>query len=185
MSRIGNTPVKIPEGVELKINEKNHVHAKGPKGELEQKLHPDIIVKQEDGEVNVSRPTEQRRHKALHGLTRSLINNLVEGVSKGYEVKLELVGIGYKTSAEGNILHVSVGYSHDIAFEIPEELSVATETKKGSNPTITISGIDKQLVGQVASKVRGLRPPEPYKGKGIRYVGEDILTKAGKSGSKK
>lgn len=184
MSRIGNTPVKIPEGVEVDIQEGNRVKAKGPKGELERKLHPDVILEQSDGEVKVSRPTEQRRHKALHGLSRSLIHNLVEGVNEGYSKKLELVGIGYKATTDGNILHLSIGYSHDIAFEIPEELTVEAEQKKASNPLVTISGIDKQLVGQIASKIRSLRPPEPYKGKGIRYVGEDIITKAGKSGSK-
>lgn len=184
MSRIGKAPVKIPEGVEIKIDKGNIVTVKGPKGELQQKVHPDISVEQKDGEIVFVRPTEQRRHKALHGLSRALVQNMVIGVTNGYEKKLELVGVGFKADSQGNLLNLSVGYSHDIAFDIPEELKVVTETLKGKNPTVTLSGTNKQLIGQVASKIRSLRPPEPYKGKGIKYTDERILRKAGKAASK-
>lgn len=184
MSRIGNKPILVPEGVTVDISNENLITVKGPKGELQQQVDKDIEVKLEDGEVNLSRPTEQKRHKALHGLYRSLVNNMVVGVKEGYKRELELVGVGYKASAQGNLLELSLGYSHSIFFAIPEELKLTTETLKGKNPTVTLEGIDKQLVGQVAAKIRSLRKVEPYKGKGIRFVGEHVRRKAGKTAAK-
>jgi len=183
MSRIGNLPIELPEGVTLDVDSANVVKAKGPKGELTEKLDPDMKISIDDQVVTVSRPTEQKRHKSLHGLTRVLIANMIEGVSKGYEIKLELVGVGYRAEAKGQMLELSLGYSHDIFFELPKEISIEAKTEKRSNPIITLVSHDKQLIGHVASKIRSLRPPEPYKGKGVKYVGEYIRRKAGKSAS--
>lgn len=183
MSRIGNKPISIPEGVTVNID-KNVVNVKGPKGELSQVIDPDITVAMEEGEVKLSRPTEQKRHKSLHGLYRSLVNNMVEGVSEGYKKELELVGVGYKASVQGHVLELVLGYSHNIFFEVPEEISVKAETLKGKNPIVTLEGYDKQLIGQVAAKLKSLRQVEPYKGKGIRFVGENIRRKAGKAAAK-
>ncbi len=183
MSRIGNQPVSIPEGVSVNVTG-NEVKVKGPKGELTQVLNSDMIIEVEDGSLEVKRPTNQKRHKAMHGLYRSLINNMVEGVSKGYTKKLELVGVGYKASAQNNVLELGLGYSHSIFMALPEGISVQTETARGQNPTITLEGYDKQLIGQVAAKIKSLRPVEPYKGKGIRFVGERIRRKAGKAAAK-
>lgn len=183
MSRVGKLPITIPEGVS--INSKNNVvQVKGPKGELTQPIDRDITVEVKDGEVVVSRPTEQKRHKAMHGLYRALINNMVEGVSKGYKKELELVGVGYKASAQGSLLELNLGYSHSIFLQVPEGISVKAETAKGKNPVVSLEGFDKQLIGQVAAKIKSLRPVEPYKGKGIRFVGESIRRKAGKAASK-
>ena len=184
MSRIGNKPIVVPEGVTVDISPDNLITVKGPKGELQQQVNADIEVKLEDGELNLSRPTEQKRHKAMHGLFRSLVNNMVVGVNKGYKKELELVGVGYKASSQGNLLELSLGYSHNIFFAIPKELTLKTETLKGKNPTVTLEGIDKQLVGQVAAKIKSLRKVEPYKGKGIRFVGEQVRRKAGKTAAK-
>ena len=183
MSRIGSLPVILPEGVSLEVSEGNLVKVKGPKGELKQQVNTDIRVKQEGNELVLSRPSEEKEHKAMHGLYRSLINNMVVGVSKGYEIKLELVGVGYKAESQGQLLTLSLGYSHDIKIELPEEIKVDTVTERRANSIITLSSIDKQLIGHVASKIRALRKPEPYKGKGVKYVGEYIRRKAGKTAS--
>ena len=156
----------------------------GPKGELKQAIDRDIIIKVEDGQVLVERPTDQIRHRAMHGLYRSLVSNMVKGVTEGYTKKLELVGVGFKASAQGNLLDMALGYSHNIVFEIPKELSVVTSQEKGQNPMISFESIDKQLIGQVCAKIRSLRKPEPYKGKGVKFAGEVLRRKAGKSAGK-
>jgi len=184
MSRIGKQPVVIPAGVTVTVGSDNVVTVKGPKGELKEAIDRDIIVEVKDGQINLLRPTDQIRHRALHGLYRSLVSNLVKGVTDGYVRKLELIGVGFKASSQGNILDLALGYSHNIIFEIPKELKVATAQEKGQNPIITLEGIDKQLIGAVAAKVRSLRKPEPYKGKGVRYVGEVVRKKAGKAAGK-
>lgn len=184
MSRIGKAPIKMPAGVDVKISNGNLVTVKGPKGELSQQVDAEIKVAVENGEILVSRPTDQKRHRAMHGLYRALLNNMVFGVTTGYTVKQELVGVGYKATNDGNILDLTLGFSHHIYFQIPAELKVKTETEKGKNPIITLEGADKQLIGQVAAKIRSLRKPEPYKGKGIKFVGEQLRRKAGKTASK-
>jgi len=185
MSRVGKAPITIPSGVQVDVAANNNIKVKGPKGELTQKLDPDMAIKIDGNEIVVERPTEQKRHKAIHGLTRALINNMVVGVSEGYRFQQELVGVGYKVVANGQILDLSLGYSHNILMQVPKEVKVSTETVKGKNPTITLESPDKQLIGQVAAKIRSLRKPEPYKGKGIRFVGEIVRRKAGKSAGKK
>lgn len=184
MSRVGKKPVTIPAGVTVSVNKDNVVTVKGPKGELKENIDRDITVEVKDNTVEISRPTDQIRHRAMHGLYRALIANLVKGVTEGYKKNLELVGVGYKASNQGNLLDLSLGYSHNIIFEVPKELTVATAQEKGQNPQISLEGIDKQLLGQVAAKIRGLRKPEPYKGKGVKYVGEYIRRKAGKAAGK-
>lgn len=185
MSRIGKLPITIPAGVTFNFSkEKNLVTVKGPKGELSQSLEPDFNIKNENGTVTLERPSEEKHHKALHGLYRALIANMVEGVSNGYKVQLELVGVGYKATAQGNVLELSLGYSHNIFIAIPPELKVSASQEKGSNPTVVLEGIDKQLLGQVAAKIKSLRKVEPYKGKGIRFTGEFIRRKAGKAAAK-
>ena len=184
MSRIGLAPIKIPEGVEVNISDNNIVSVKGQKGELQQTVDPNITVKTEDGEVKLERHSEQKDHKAKHGLYRALIYNMVEGVSKGYQFQLELVGVGYRASNSGQRLELAVGYSHPIVFELPAEVKVSTVSERGKNPIVTIESHDKQLIGQVAAKIKSFRKPEPYKGKGIRFVGEYIRRKAGKSAAK-
>ncbi len=181
MSRIGNLPISIPEKVTVEIDADNNVNVKGPLGELTQKVDPDIKIILKDNILTVSRPTEQKRHKSLHGLYRSLISNMVVGVSEGYEIKQELVGVGYRAEVKGQILELSLGFSHEIRFEIPKEIKVETVTERRSNPVITLKSCDKQLIGHVASKIRSLRPPEPYKGKGIKFVNEQLRRKAGKA----
>lgn len=183
MSRIGKLPISIPQGISVDVSG-GTVTVKGPKGELSQELKHDITVEVEDGQVVVQRPTDQKRHKAMHGLFRSLINNMVEGVNEGYKKQLELVGVGYKAANKGNILELNLGYSHNIYFMVPEELKVTTEMAKGKNPIVTLEGADKQLIGHVAAEIKSLRKVEPYKGKGIRFVGEYIRRKAGKAGAK-
>lgn len=187
MSRIGKMPITLPKDVQVKIEEaSNKVTVKGPKGELSQVLDKDIKVGLEDGVLTVTRPTEQKRHKALHGLYRSLINNMVQGVSEGFKKHLELVGVGYRATNKGPILEISVGYSHPIYFVVPMEVKVSTTAEKGQSPTIILESADKQLIGQVCAKIRSFRMPEPYKGKGIRFAGEEIRRKAGKTaGGKK
>ena len=184
MSRIGNKPINVADGVTIDVSDGNLVTVKGAKGTLQQQVDPDISLKIDDGILSVSRPTEQKRHKAMHGLYRALIANMIEGVTSGYKKELELVGVGYKASAQGNTLELSLGHSHSIVFQIPEELSLVAETKKGKNPKVTLEGIDKQLIGQVAAKIRSLRKIEPYKGKGVKFVGEEIRRKAGKTAAK-
>ena len=183
MSRIGKKPVSIPKGVTVKVS--NHVvTVKGPKGTLTQDIDRDIEIEITETELIVKRPTEQIRHRAMHGLYRSLISNLVKGVTDGYKKDLELVGVGFKATNAGNILDLALGYSHNIIFEVPKELKVTTTTEKGQNPKIFLEGSDKQLIGQVAAKIRGLRKPEPYKGKGVRYSDEVVRRKAGKAAGK-
>jgi large subunit ribosomal protein L6 len=184
MSRIGRKSIPVPEGVTITVGNDNVVTVKGKKGELKQPIDRDIKVEVKDGQVNFIRPTDQIRHRAMHGLYRALIANLVKGVTDGYIRKLELIGVGFKASNQGNVLDLTLGYSHNIIFEIPKELKVATAQEKGQNPMITLEGIDKQLIGQVAAKLRSLRKPEPYKGKGVRYVGEVVRKKAGKAAGK-
>jgi len=183
MSRIGNLPVNLPGGVTLSVSDTNVVSVKGPLGTLTQTVDKDLKVEVVDGHVLVSRPSESKNHKSLHGLYRALIANMVEGVSKGYKKELELVGVGYRAEAKGQSLELSLGYSHDIILQVPDEVKVETKTERRSNPVITLTCIDKQLIGHVAAKIRSLRPPEPYKGKGIKFVGEQLRRKAGKSAS--
>ena len=185
MSRIGKAPIAIPSGVTINVSEDNLVTVKGPKGQLQQNVDSEISVSQEDGSLLVTRPSDQKRHKALHGLYRSLINNMVVGVTEGYKLEQELVGVGYRATNQGNTLDLVLGYSHHIVFSLPLEIKVSTTAEKGKNPTIILESIDKQLLGQVAAKIRSLRTPEPYKGKGIKFVGEQLRRKAGKSASKK
>lgn len=184
MSRIGKQPVNLPKGVTVTVSSDNVLVVKGPKGELKQAIDRDIKVEVKDDHVEFSRPTDQIRHRALHGLYRALVANMVKGVTNGYKRQLELIGVGFKASNQGNVLDLALGYSHNIIFEIPKELKLATSQEKGENPKITLEGSDKQLIGQVAAKIRSLRKPEPYKGKGVRYVGEVVRKKAGKAAGK-
>lgn len=184
MSRIGKLPISLPNSIQVTVADNNVVTVKGPKGTLSTPVDKDIIVKQQDGQLVVERPTEQKRHKAMHGLYRSLINNMVVGVTDGYKEQLELVGVGYKATVQGSILELSLGYSHNIFMSLPSEVSATAVTEKGKAPVITLESNDKQLIGQVAAKIRSLRKVEPYKGKGIRFVGEVVRRKAGKTASK-
>ena len=181
MSRIGKAPISLPTSVELKVDAENVVTVKGPKGELKQKVNADISVKLEDGQIIVSRPTDQKRHRSLHGLYRSLINNMVIGVSEGFVKELELVGVGYRASNTGQLLEMTLGFSHPVLFYIPDEVKVEATMERGKPPQIKLESIDKQLIGQVAAKIRSFRKPEPYKGKGILFKGEVIRRKAGKT----
>ena len=181
MSRIGKKIITLPSGVAVSVD-KSVVTVKGPKGTLTQAIDPDITIEQEGSELQVVRPTEQKRHKAMHGLYRSLINNMVVGVSEGYRKEMEIVGVGYKAANQGNILELSLGYSHSVYVGIPPELKISTLMEKGQNPKIFLEGIDKQLIGQVAAKIKTLRKTEPYKGKGVRFVGEQVRRKVGKAG---
>lgn len=181
MSRIGKEPIVITNGVTISVSQGNLVTVKGPKGELTQQVDADMTINIQDGVLEVKRPTEQKRHKAMHGLYRSLIANMVEGVTNGYKRELELVGVGYRAGNTGNLLELTLGYSHPIYFSIPDELKLTTVMEKGSNPAVILEGIDKQLIGEIASKIRELRKPEPYKGKGVRYKGEEVRRKAGKT----
>ncbi len=185
MSRIGKKIIEVPAGTTVSVDGENVVSVKGPKGTLTRAINKEMIVEIENGELRVERPTEQKRHKALHGLYRSLINNMVVGVSTGYRRELEVVGVGYKATSTNNVLDLSLGYSHSIIMEIPKEISVSTVTEKGQNPKVILEGIDKELIGDVAAKIKSLRKVEPYKGKGIRFVGEKIRRKAGKAAAKK
>jgi large subunit ribosomal protein L6 len=184
MSRVGNKIITLPAGVSVNVDN-SVVTVKGPKGTLTQTIDPDITVSVDGTELKVQRPTEQKRHKALHGLYRALVNNMVVGVSTGYRLQLEIVGVGYKASNNGNVLELSLGYSHSVYVGVPPEIKVSTLTEKGQNPKVILEGIDKQLIGQVAAKIRSLRKVEPYKGKGIRFTGEQIRRKAGKASGKK
>lgn len=181
MSRIGKLPISLPSGVKITVDNSNVVTVKGPKGELKQAVHSDLEVKIEDGSLSIKRPTDQKRHKAMHGLYRSLINNMVSGVTQGHKLDMELVGVGFRASNQGQILELALGFSHPIYFVIPKEVKVTTETIKGKPPKVSFESTDKQLVGQVAAKLRSFRKPEPYKGKGIRFVGEELRRKQGKT----
>ncbi len=185
MSRIGKNPINIPQGVTVTVSGDNAVTVKGPKGELTQQVNPAIKVVVDDQEVRLERPDDQKQHKALHGLYRSLINNMVIGVSEGYKIEQHLVGVGYKASNTGQLLELALGYSHSIFFEIPKEVKLETITERGKNPTIVLESHDKQLIGQVAAKIRSFRKPEPYKGKGVLFKGEQIRRKAGKAAAAK
>ncbi len=184
MSRIGKMPINIPAKVEVDIKG-NNVVVKGPKGTLEQRIEDGIEVTIDNDVITVTRATEQKRHRALHGLYRSLINNMITGVSEGFKLQQELVGVGYRATNTGQVLDLVLGYSHHIVFELPKEITVETKAERGQNPTIMLSSHDKQLLGQVAAKIRSLRTPEPYKGKGIKFTGETLRRKAGKSAAKK
>jgi len=183
MSRIGKAPIAIPDGVTVEVNDQV-ITVKGKKGELTQEMNPLITAKVEEGEVVFERANEQKQTKSLHGLYRSLVNNMIEGVNEGFTIKQELVGVGYRAKVQGQKLEVSLGFSHPIVFELPEEIKVTAEQAKGQNPIITLESHDKQLIGQVAAKIRSFRKPEPYKGKGVRFVGEHIRRKAGKAAGK-
>ena len=185
MSRVGNKLIELPSAVTLSVNAENVVTVKGPKGSLSQAIDRDISVVLEDNQVKVSRPTEQKRHKALHGLYRALVNNMVVGVSTGFKINLEIIGVGYKATIVNNILELNLGYSHNIFLAIPAEITATAVTEKGQNPKVILESADKQLIGDVAAKIRSLRKVEPYKGKGIRFAGEVVRRKAGKSASKK
>ncbi len=185
MSRIGKMPITVPNGVEIKIDSSNLVTVKGPKGQLMQQVDPDIKVSLEEGEINVTRPTDQKRHRSLHGLYRSLINNMVQGVSEGFVKQLEVVGVGYRAANTGQLLELTLGFSHPVMFYVPEEVKVTAGQEKGKNPIIKLESADKELLGQIAAKIRKFRKPEPYKGKGIRFVGEELRRKAGKAAAKK
>jgi len=183
MSRIGKLPVTLPKGVTVNVSDSNVVSVKGPLGELSQAVNKDIKVEVEGNEIIVSRPSDSKNHKSLHGLYRALINNMVVGVSQGYRKELELVGVGYRAEAKGQNLEMSLGFSHEVLIQLPNEVKVETKTERRANPIITLTCIDKQLMGHVVAKIRSLRPPEPYKGKGIKFVGESLRRKAGKSAS--
>jgi large subunit ribosomal protein L6 len=183
MSRIGKLPIRIPSGVTVSVKD-DAVTVKGPKGELVQKVHPDIEIKIEDGTLSLSRPSDERAHRSMHGLYRALINNMVTGVSEGYKKELELVGVGYRASNTGQVLELSLGYTHNIYVQLPNEVKLETKAERNRNPLIILESADKQLLGQVCAKIRSFRMPEPYKGKGIRFVGEEVRRKSGKSAAK-
>ncbi|MBR4267732.1 MAG: 50S ribosomal protein L6 [Bacteroidales bacterium] len=184
MSRIGKLPIQIPAGVQVTVDDKNHsIVVKGKLGELRQKVNPDIKVEVEENTLKVSRPSDDKMHRSLHGLYRALIANMVKGVSEGFTIKQEMVGVGYRATSQGQLLDISVGYSHNILMELPEEVKVSVVQEKRANPIITLTSCDKQLLGQVAAKIRSFRAPEPYKGKGIKFVGEVLRRKAGKTAS--
>lgn len=184
MSRIGKMPIHLPKGVEVSVSDDNVLSVKGPKGEMTQKVNPSITISVEDGVIHMQRPSDSREHKALHGLYRALAANMVKGVSEGFKTVQEVIGVGYKVQANGNVLEMELGYSHKIFFELAPEIKVETVTEKGKNPIITMTCCDKQILGLAAAKIRSLRKPEPYKGKGIRFQGEEIRKKAGKAAAK-
>ncbi len=184
MSRVGNLPISVPSGCEIKVDDHNVISVKGPKGELKQKIDRDISVELEDGTLTVKRPTNQKRHKAMHGLYRALIQNMVIGVNDGYKIELELFGVGYRASNKGQLLELSLGFSHPVMMVLPPPVKVTTESVKGKPPLIILESTDKQLIGQLAAKIRSFRKPEPYKGKGILFKGEQIRRKAGKTAAK-
>jgi large subunit ribosomal protein L6 len=185
MSRVGKAPIQLPKGVDIDVSKGNVVTVKGPKGQLQQKIDPDLTLEMNDGVLEVKRPTDQKRHREVHGLFRVLINNMVTGVSEGYVREMEIFGVGFRAANNGQWLELTLGYSHPILFRIPQEIKIETRQDKGQNPIIKLECIDKELLGQVCAKIRSLRKPEPYKGKGIRFVGEEIRRKAGKTSGKK
>jgi large subunit ribosomal protein L6 len=184
MSRIGNAPITVPEGVEVIISPENSVLVKGKLGELSEKINTSIKVLLKDNIISLSRPNDEKEMRSLHGLYRALINNMVLGVSEGYVIEQELVGVGYRAKSQGQRLELSLGYSHPIIFELPNEVKLTTITEKGKNPQIKLESFDKQLIGQVAAKIRSFRKPEPYKGKGVKFKDEVIRRKAGKTAAK-
>lgn len=184
MSRIGKLPITLPAGVDLKVDAQNQVTVKGAKGSLSLRVDPNITIEQEGSEISVKRATDERNDRAMHGLYRTLLNNMVVGVSTGFKKELEIIGVGFRATMNGNILELALGYSHPFFFVPPPEISIEVDTKSSKNARIIISGASKELVGQVAAKIRSLRKPEPYKGKGVRYVGENVRRKAGKSAGK-
>lgn len=184
MSRVGKLPIGLSKGVTVNVAPNNLLTVKGPKGELSLQVDPDITFEQEDTELLVKRPTEQKRHRAMHGLYRALIHNMVTGVSTGFKKELEVIGIGFRAVMNNGVLELALGYSHPIYFLPPRGVALDVDTKRGKNPIIIIEGIDKQMVGQVAAKIRNLKPPEPYKGKGVRYVDEHVRRKAGKTAAR-
>lgn len=184
MSRIGKAPIEIPAGVTVQVKD-NVVTVKGPKGELSQEINPVITVEQEGNHIEVKRPNDERENRAMHGLYRALIHNMVVGVSEGYKKEMELVGVGYRASSTGQVLELSLGFSHAIYIKLPKEVKVEAKTERNKNPLIILESSDKQLLGQVCAKIRSLRKPEPYKGKGIKFVGEIIRRKSGKSANAK
>ncbi len=184
MSRIGKLPISLPKGVQIAVSEKNHVSVKGPKGELTRVIDPAIKINVVESEITLTRATEQKRHKALHGLYRALLAGMVKGVSEGYKTTQELVGVGYRAAVKGQLLELTLGYSHNVAIELPKEIKVTAVTEKGKNPTVIMECVDNELLGLVSSKIRSLRKPEPYKGKGIKYSGEVLRRKAGKAAGK-
>lgn len=181
MSRVGKLPISVTGGVSINVASNNLVTVKGPKGELTLQVDPEIEVAEEESQLVVKRPSNQKRHRAMHGLYRALISNMVTGVTTGFRIELEVIGVGYRASVSGGVLELGLGFSHPIYFMPPPGVDIDVDTKRGKNPILVIEGIDKQMVGQVAAKIRKLRPPEPYKGKGIRYVGEYVRRKAGKT----
>ena len=184
MSRIGNAPITVPEGVEVNISAENQVNVKGKLGELTQEVNPLIKITLENNTITLSRPNDEKETRSLHGLYRSLLFNMIFGVSEGYVVEQELVGVGYRAKAQGQNLELSLGYSHPIIFQLPQEVKLTATTEKGKNPLIKLESFDKQLIGQVAAKIRSFRKPEPYKGKGVLFKGEVIRRKAGKTAAK-
>lgn len=184
MSRIGKQVITIPAGVTVTVAAGNEVVAKGPKGELKQLVDRDIKIEIADGQINVVRPTDQIRHRALHGLYRALVSNMVKGVSEGFTRELHLVGVGYRAAVTGQQIDMALGYSHNIIIDLPKEVKASATAEKGQNPKIFLESMDKQLLGQVAAKIRSLRKPEPYKGKGVRYSDEIVRRKAGKAAGK-
>jgi large subunit ribosomal protein L6 len=185
MSRIGKLPIEIPAGVKVTVSDSNLVTVKGPLGELNQQVDPEITLSMDGNILTVNRPSDEKKHRAMHGLYRALVNNMVTGVSKGYEVKLELVGVGYRAENEGQLLDLVLGYSHHTYLYLPKEVQVEAKSDKRSNPIVTLKSCDKQLIGHIAAKIRSFRKPEPYKGKGVKFVGELIRRKAGKSAGAK
>ncbi len=184
MSRIGKLPIPLPKGVEINVSDKNVVTVKGAKGTLTQKMDAAITLKNEDGKILIARATDQKRHRAMHGLYRALVASMIKGVSQGYKTEQELVGVGFRAANKGQLLELTLGFSHNVALQLPAEIKIATATEKGKNPTIILECADKQLLGAVAAKIRSLRKPEPYKGKGIKFTDEILRKKAGKSASK-
>ena len=184
MSRIGKSPIEIPAGVTVQVKD-NVVTVKGPKGELSQEINPDITVEKEGNKIELKRPTDDREHRAMHGLYRALVHNMVVGVSEGYKKEMELVGVGYRATSTGQVLELALGFSHAIYIKLPKEIKVEAKSERNKNPLIILESADKQLLGQVCAKIRSLRKPEPYKGKGIKFVGEIIRRKSGKSANAK
>ena len=185
MSRIGKLPITLPSSVTVNISDQNLVTIKGPKGELNQQVHADMKITVDDGVLSIERPSEAKEHKALHGLYRSLLNNMTIGVSEGFRKELELIGVGYRVSNVGQILELSLGFTHSIFLELPEEIKIETRMERNKSPLIILESCDKQLVGQVCAKIRSFRTPEPYKGKGVRFVGEQVRRKSGKTAASK
>ena len=184
MSRIGKAPIEVPKGVQVTISDKNLVTVKGPKGTLEQAVDPDITLKQEGTEITVARPSDAKPHRSKHGLYRALIANMVKGAAEGFVIEQELVGVGYRATTKGQRLNLALGFSHTVTLELPPQIKVSAAQEKGKNPIIRLESADKQLIGQVAARLRSLRKPEPYKGKGVRFVGEIVRRKAGKAAGK-